>query len=122
MITQYEVPFLLKKELPQMPVAANLVASRFITTDIYTSIGSFTIYTKHVVDDHQFSRAKKCFAVADKLYKQGDATVRLLIENIFVFAFSSFNIKGRADILMIKTMIPPVLYSVYLKQVTASGC
>jgi len=122
MITQYEVPLLLKEEIPQMPAHAKLVASRFITTDIYTSINSFSAYTKHAVEEHNFTLARKCFAIAEKLYRQGDAMVRLLIENVFVYSFSSFIPEIRVDKLIIKTMIPAVLYAVYIKQVTGSGC
>jgi hypothetical protein len=46
MITQYEIPFLLKEEIPQMPLTEGIQSSKFITTDIYTSLNSFsTIYS-----------------------------------------------------------------------------
>jgi hypothetical protein len=118
MITQYEVPFLLKEAIPQMPPASEIQASRFITTDIYTSINAFSLCTKHAVEEHNFNLARKCFSVAEELYIKGDGNVRLLIENIFVYSFSSLVPADRAEKLILKTIFSPSLYAVYLKQVS----
>jgi hypothetical protein len=122
MITQYEFPLLLKEAIPQMPVPVKIQASRFITTDIYCSMNSFSVFTKHAVDKHNFGLAKKCFAFAERLYRQGDSMVRLLIENIFVYSFSSFVTGNGIEKIMLKKMIPAALYAVYIKQVTSGGC
>ena len=121
MITQYEVPGLLQEAIPQMPATTQFHSVR-LTTDIYTSINYFSAYTKHAVEAHNFSLARKCFAFAEKLYKQGDSLIRLLIENIFVYSFSSFLPDERTDKQMLRKMIPSSLYAVYIKQVTGGGC
>lgn len=118
MITQYEVYSLLTREIPQLakknyPCRASL--------QLYASINHFTDYTREVVQEHHFSRAKKCFALAEQLYQQGDGLVKLLIENSFVFSFSSFMPNSRTERMMLKSIIPADLYAIYLRQVMQSG-
>ena len=122
MITQYEVPFLLKEAIPQMPLKGTLQASIFIGTDIYCSLNTFSAYTRHAVEEHNFNLAKKCFVLAEKLYRQGDKMVRMLIENIFIYSFSSSMPADRFEKMILKTMIPVTLYAVYMKQVMSTGC
>jgi hypothetical protein len=119
MITQYEVPTLLKEEIPQL--AGKMYSSK-VSLQIYSSINYFSDYTRHAVAEHNFTIAKKCFAIAEKLYREGDRLVRLLIENSFIYSFSSFLPKDRAEKLMVKSLIPEKLYSIYIKQVMQTGC
>ena len=119
MITQYEIPSLLRQEMPTMtthirPCRASL--------EIYASINDFTDYTKHAVEEHDFSLATKCFALAEKLYRNGDRIVKLLIENSFIYSITSFMPADHMERLRIRAIIPDKLYSLYLKQVTQSGC
>lgn len=118
MITQYEVYSLLTTELPQL--AEKNYPSR-ASLQMYAALNYFTDYTKHVVKDHNFGVARKCFAIAEKLYLQGDPLVRLIIENSFVYSFSSLLPQGRTERLVIKSIIPTSLYSIYIKQVMQSG-
>ena len=119
MITRYEVPSFLEREIPQM--AGKIYHSKAFL-DIFTAINFFSNYTKHAVKEHNFSMAKKCFSLAEKLYRHGDKLVRLLIENIFVYGFSSFMSEDRTEKMIIKSIIPASLYSIYMKQVMTSGC
>lgn len=119
MITQYEVTPLLKKEIPQL--AGKVYPSR-ISLEVYVSMNYFSDYTKHAVEEHNFNLAKKCFALAEKLYREGDRIVRLLIENIFVYGFSGFLFNNKVESVVVKSMIPPALYSLYIRQVVQSGC
>ncbi len=119
MITQYEVPSLLKEEIPQL--AGKMYLSK-VSLQIYSSINYFSDYTKHAVEDHNFNLARKCFALAEKLYREGDRLVRLLIETSFIYSFSSFMPRDRAEKLIVRSIIPEKLYSIYLKQVMQSGC
>ncbi len=118
MITQYEVSSLLKEELPT--IAGDQYPARF-TMDIYKSVQCFSDYTKHAVLDHNLQLAKKCFALAGKIYRNGDNMVKNVIENTFVFSFTSFMPKDRIE------TDPSVyysccLYTAYMKQVMGSGC
>lgn len=118
MITQYEITNLLKEEIPQL--GEKFYLSK-ITLEVYVSINYFSDYTKQVLEKHDFNLAKKCFFLAEKLYKEGDKVVRFLIENIFVYNFSGFLFNNKVESTVVKSMIPPVLYSLYISQVAQSG-
>lgn len=119
MITQYEANSLLKEEIPQL--AGKIYPSR-ISLEIYASMNYFSDYTKHAIEQHDFNVAKKCFALAEKLYRQGDRIVRLLVENIFVHRFSDFLTNDKVERVVVKSMIPPALYSLYNRQMMQKGC
>ncbi len=119
MISQYEVPGLLRDEIPSFVTQAHPGRA---TLEIYASINDFTDYTRHAVEEHDFNLAKRCFALAEKLYGNGDRMVRLLIENSFVYSISSFMPVDRVERLMVRSVIPERLYALYLKQVMQSGC
>lgn len=119
MITQYEVPGLLREEIPCMPV--HPFPGR-ASLEVYASINSFTDYTKHAVKEHDLGIAGKCFALAEKLYRNGDALVKLLIENSFVYSISSYMPFDMAEKNKLKAVIPATLYDVYIRQVMHSGC
>ncbi|MDF2187169.1 hypothetical protein [Paraflavitalea sp. CAU 1676] len=119
MITQYEVPALLKEALPA--ISEIHYPARF-PMDIYKSVQSFSAYTCMAVQEHNHNLVRKCFALADKLYHQGDHLVKNVIENTYVFSFSAFMPKDKVEKLILRSMIPAALYTVYLKQVMGSGC
>ncbi len=119
MITQYEVPSLLKAELPK--ITGDEYPARF-TMDIYKSVQCFSEFTKAAVLGHNLTLARKCFAVAEKLYRQGDNIVRNTIENTFIFSFTAFMPKDRVEKLILCSLIPAPLYAAYLKQVMGTGC
>lgn len=113
MITQYQVHSLLEDKLPQL--AMKPYPSR-VSLDVYASINYFTDYTKHALEEHNFNQAKKCFALAENLYINGDRMVRLLIENSFMYSFSSIMSHGSPEMYMLKSILPGTLYKVYKKQ------
>jgi hypothetical protein len=119
MITQYEVPYLLKEELPTI-TSENYPAR--INMDVYKSVQYFSEYTRWAVLQHNLTIAKKCFGLAEKLYKQGDSIVKNVIENTFVYSFSSYIPNDRIEKLILISLIPSPLYAIYLKQVMGSGC
>ena len=113
MITQYEVYAFLKHEFPDLAIKAY---PSDVSLEIYFSINCFTDYTKHAIEEHNFRIAKKCFAVAENLYVNGDSTVRFLIENNFVYCFSSHKFNTHADDVITKSIFPKKLYAIYIKQ------
>ena len=119
MITQYELPSLIREELPT--ITPNPYPPH-VAMDIYVCINNFTDYTKLMIVEHNYILARKCFHLAARLYKYGDRTVRSLIENIFVFSFSGIFSSRKNENAKLQSMIPPKLYSIYLKQVMTSGC
>ena len=118
MITQYEVPSFLQRQLPQLGGKTCLLKP---SLEVYVAISNFSDCTKHAVQEHDLSLAKKCFALAEKLYRHGDNLVRLLIENSFVYSFSSFMPQDHDERMEIKSIIPVRLYAIYIKQVMQSG-
>lgn len=118
MITQYEVPGLLRTEIPA--INAQPFPGR-ASLEIYASINSLTDYTKHAVQEHDLTLAGKCFALAEKLYRNGDALVRLLIENSFLYSITSYMPCDVTEKNKVKAVIPAKLYDVYIKQVTHNG-
>jgi hypothetical protein len=119
MITQYEVPDYLKQQLPVLTYQPQLLG---LNMGIYTELQYFTDYTRLAITQHNYSVVKKCFRLADQLFKQGDTIVRAGIENIFIFSFSSFMLYDRVERVILKSFIPHSLYALYLKQVSQSGC
>lgn len=119
MITQYEVASLLKEELPA--ISGDQYPFRF-PMDIYKSVQCFSEFTKRAVLDHDHQLARKCFSLAEKLYRQGDHLVRNVVENSFVFSFTAFMPKGKVEKLILRSMIPATLYALYMKQIMGTGC
>ena len=119
MITQYEVPTLLRDELPQI---AGKIQSTNVMINVYNSVHSFTNYTKDAVQKHHYRIAKKCFKLAEKLYRNGDSIVKMAIENIFVYSFTSFMPNDRVEKRMVQSLIPASLNTIYQKQVTSCNC
>jgi hypothetical protein len=118
MITQYEVPSQFKQRLPAFSSLPQLVA---LNMNIYKELQQFSAYTKHAINHHNYLLAKKCFRMANDLHAQGDTIVRNAIENIFVFSFSSLLQQDSVEKLILKSLIPDTLYSLYLKQIDQSG-
>jgi hypothetical protein len=113
MITQYEVTPLLKREIPQLTMKTYPSGT---SLEVYVSMNYFSDYTRHAIEQHDFSGVKKCFSLAERLYYQGDRKVRMLIENIFVYAFSSFLSEDKPERKIIKSLVPFNLYSIYCRQ------
>lgn len=119
MISKYEVSRLIKTELPQI---ADGLYRNTVTVDIYKSIQCLTDCTKNAVLDHNYTLSRKCFTLAQRLYDNGDVIIKSVIENCFIYSFSSFMPDDRIERMIVKSIIPVAFYSIYLKQVTQSGC
>jgi hypothetical protein len=118
MITHYEVPSFLRNEIPELKLN-NYVSKPSL--EIFISINNFTNCTKRAVAEHNYSLAKKCFSLADKLYAKGDRLVRMLIESNFVYSFSTSLSQSKVEGLLVNCIIPDHLYKIYLKQRIRSG-
>ena len=119
MITQYEAAKLVCNELPAVN---NAVLPSRTSLRIYVYMNRFADITGELVQQRNDVAARKCFALAEQMFRQGDHFVRLLVENIFVFGFSSFLTVETTRCKEIVSMIPDVLYRVYTKQTMQSGC
>jgi hypothetical protein len=119
MITQFQATSLLKQEIPGL---SSINCPTRISLEIYSSINFFSDYTKHSLEDHDFVQSKKCLSLADKLYRHGDNIVRMLIENSFIYSVTSVMSTDASERHWVRSIIPPSLYQLYLKQITAGGC
>lgn len=119
MITQYEASNLLKTKIPQL--SSKVYPSR-VSLDVYACMNYFSDYTKQAVEDHNFNAAKKCFVLAEWLFRHGDRVVKMLIENIFVYGFTSLMPADKEERTIIRSMIPGKLYSLYVRQISQTGC
>ncbi|MBO9199578.1 MULTISPECIES: DUF7674 family protein [Niastella] len=119
MISQYEVPALLNEELPSLE---NSTCPIHLSVSVYKTIHDFTEYTKTAVQKHHLPLAKKCFKLAEKLYREGDKIVRMCIENIFIYSFTSLMPEDRVERIILQSYIPDSLNTVYIKQVSACNC
>lgn len=119
MITQFQATSLLKQEIPGLSAIG---CPTRVSLEIYSSINFFSDYTRHSLEGHHFMQAKKCLSLADKLYRHGDNIVKMLIENSFIYSVTTAMNTDASERHWVKSIIPPSLYSLYLKQVTAGGC
>lgn len=119
MITQFEVPNIIRDEIPPLSAIPHICRQ---SVEVFASMQDLTDCARHSVEEHNFSLARKCFMLAEKLYQQGDNMVRMLVENIFVYAFHTFLPRDNKERELVRMNIPPHLYNLYLNQVMSSGC
>jgi len=119
MITQYEVPSLLNSALPSLE---NRICPVHLSVSVYKTIHDFTEYTKTAVLKHHLPIARKCFKLAEKLYNEGDKIVKMCIENIFIYSFTTLMPNDRIERIILQSYIPEKLNAVYIKQVSACSC
>ena len=112
MITQYEVIYCLRDELPQL--SEGLDPSR-IGSSVYTSMQRLSDYTKDCLRQHQLHLAYKCFCFAETLYQHGDNVVKKAVDNIFIDSLYSFSINNIKDQIIVQSIIPANLYRLFLK-------
>lgn len=118
MISQFEVSGLLRREIPSL---ANHYCPSKPSLEVYAFMNYFSDYTREAVEHHEMGTARKCFLLADRLFRNGDRMVRTLIENVFVYSFSSMFECEKEERANIRTLIPVGLYAVYIKQVNRTG-
>ena len=119
MITQYEVPFCLIEELPE--IETDLKRS-YSTLNVFKSVQCLANFTRNKVVAHDFKVVKKCFSTIDNIYNKGDKAVKDAIENVFVFSLSFIMLGcNREERKQLHSMIPITLYTSYVNQVLKSG-
>ena len=86
MINQYEVTACIVDEIPEIREEIIEASPKL---NVFNSIQCLTNYTKSQIQKHDFRKVKKCFSLAEKIYDKGNTLVKIAIENVFVFSFSS---------------------------------
>ena len=119
MINQYEVPAYLVDEFPELKEELKSISP---TLNIFKSIQCFSDYTKRKVLQHDLQVVKRCFAIAEKIYSNGNTIVRDAIENLFVYSFSSLlNLGGKDEKRELQGLMPLCLHAAYVQQILRSG-
>ena len=112
MITQFQVIGLLKEELPKMNGKAYFSEIPRAFSSIHSSIYCLSDFTRRNLESRHFTTARKCFALAEKIYVDGDIMVQLLIERVFIDSLILARTIKRGNHL--ETLIPPILQQIYL--------
>jgi hypothetical protein len=85
---------------------------------IYEQAERFAEITKVAIITGNISRAKKCLALAERLFETGSNETKIAISNVYVFSVSSFMELRYCNI---SNLFPKSLKAEYIKQINASG-
>ena len=85
---------------------------------IYKQAERFAEITKSAIISGNIHRAKKCLALAERLFATGSNHTKIAISNVYVYSVSSFmEVRGCS----ISNLFPIALKKEYLKQINTSG-
>ncbi|MFL9829756.1 hypothetical protein ABS764_02735 [Flavobacterium sp. ST-87] len=87
-------------------------------TNIYKQAERFAEITKSAIVSGNIVRAKKCLALAEKLFATGSSETKNAISNVYVFSVSTFMELRHCNI---SNLFPQSLKAEYLKQINSSG-
>lgn len=87
-------------------------------TTIYKQAERFAEITKTAIITGNISRAKKCLALAERLFATGSNETKIAISNVYLFSVSSFMEMRHCNI---SNLFPKSLKAEYIKQINASG-
>ena len=117
MIREYEVALLLSTELPGMHNALVQING---TENVFKSIQCFTDYTIGLVKSNKLGLVKDCFALAEKMFREGCGVVRIAVENVYVFSIG-IAIDNLKDSKSICELMTPGMKTVHSRHIHASG-
>jgi len=89
---------------------------RKITRGIYKQMQRFADLTQTMIVRGNISRAKKCFAIAENLFLNGNRETKTAISNVYLFSVS-----GILELKHFNTekLLPSNLKKEYIKQINA---
>lgn len=118
-MNQYEVPAYLIDNMPEIDEELKQITPLF---NIINSIQCLTNFTRKKIIQHNLKDVKKCFAVVENIYSNGNILVKDAIENIFIYSFTSLlNAGNKEEVIQIQAMMPLCLHSAYIRQIYKSG-
>lgn len=85
---------------------------------IYKQAERFAEITKSAIVSGNIIRAKKCLALAERLFLTGSSETKNAISNVYVFSVSTFLELRHCTI---SDLFPQSLKAEYVKQVNTSG-
>jgi hypothetical protein len=87
-------------------------------TTVYKQAERFAEITKMAIITGNIIRAKKCLALAERLFTTGSNETKNAISNVYVFSVSSFMELRHCNI---SNLFPKSLKAEYIKQINTSG-
>lgn len=87
-------------------------------TTVYKQAERFAEITKTAIITGNINRAKKCLAMAERLFETGSSETKNSISNVYVFSVSSFMELRHCSI---SNLFPKLLKAEYIKQINTSG-
>nr|WP_315157012.1 hypothetical protein [uncultured Flavobacterium sp.] len=87
-------------------------------TTVYKQAERFAEITKTAIITGNINRAKKCLAMAERLFETGSSETKNAISNVYVFSVSSFMELRHCSI---SNLFPKSLKAEYIKQINAPG-
>jgi hypothetical protein len=118
MINQLEIPIYLEEAIPEF-FDDLMDSSKRSTHELMHKLIDFTFNN---IKDKNYTVVERCFRIADRLYRRGNAVVKNAIENIFVYSFTKMFTNYSTEKDQLVAIIPVNLYSVYISQVCHRGC
>jgi len=110
MITAYELPGLIRVQLPELNNSHTSVRPLL---RLFAVINDFADLTGAAIVQHQYLLAGRCFCTAARFYRNGDRIVRSLIRNSFIKGFSNAIPATVEERTFVLSLMPDTLYQLY---------
>lgn len=91
------------------------------TSSIFNQVGCFADYTRRLAENGELQKMASCFMVADSLLQNGCATVKIAIENVFMYTIGLVLDSSATAREKIKAQLTPGLLHIYNHQIQTSG-
>lgn len=118
MITETQINGILLQELPEINNELEKLPNQ---NNIYKTMQCFVDFTKELAYTGNLAEVKHCFALAERMLKDGNRTVKGAIENVYVFSVSSILHGGSAMNKEVNKLFNGSLRKEYIHQIEASG-
>lgn len=113
--TSYQTLFFAASTLT-FGVAKPITMSKVSENGIYRKAAFYADLTKRLIIHGQLLRVKKCLAVAEKIFSQGNAEMKNAVINVYMFSLISFLERQHCNI---RDLLTGELKDAYIKQLNA---
>lgn len=112
METFHAITQLIEQEIPDLKQEPGLEAQEISTVHLFQTLVNFSAYTEKMILIGDLARVKKCFQLAENLYRKGNEMVKVAFEHIFIPRLH-LEIDDRTH-QMVRAMLPFCLLRTYL--------
>ncbi len=89
---------------------------------VYRQMDVLSHYIADSACNNELSAVRQALLLADRLYAEGNSTIKGAIENVFVFSLSGTLCRVGANRKHLLALIPITLFTLYINQVMHKGC